>query len=256
MKGKNMILLSVAVLAIGLFVLPQTMAMFVGQHTWFSVRTPNSQYEMCQKCHVNEVEEWRLNEKNGGAHSQYQHDNSDEGCFCHQINETKLKAFGLTESMAPGAYDLGFEHWNSTGNVTNGTDTGWYWRSNETPHAAVIIDCVDCHANEMKQINNPKSAHYKFWNLTTNGTGNFDNNTACMACHTHTHLNITWTRLEGLVITANHTNAMASGADAWNLAVNVNDTEHLSRVLYNGTNPTYLVNNGSAWEEQTYNTSD
>jgi len=35
MKGKNMILLSVAVLAIGLFVLPQTMAMFVGQHQWF-----------------------------------------------------------------------------------------------------------------------------------------------------------------------------------------------------------------------------
>jgi hypothetical protein len=31
MKGKNMILLSVAVLAIGLFVLPQTMAMFIGQ---------------------------------------------------------------------------------------------------------------------------------------------------------------------------------------------------------------------------------
>ena len=241
MKGKNMILLSVAVLAIGLFVLPQTMAMFVGQHTWFSVRTSESQYELCEKCHVNEVAEWKANSANGGAHSRYILDETDN-CFCHQINETALDNFGLTQAMAPGAYGLDFEHWNTTGNITN--ESTWYWRSNNTPHAAVIIDCVDCHYTEMEQINNPDSAHYAFWNQTNtlNGTSaNTDNNTVCMACHTHTHLNITWTRIEGLVITANHTDAGASGADAWNLTVEVDDTLHTSRVLYNDTgNATYM----------------
>ena len=246
MKGKNMILLSVAILAIGLFVLPQTMAMFVGQHTWFSVRTSESQYELCEKCHVNEVAEWRANTANGGAHSQYVTDETDN-CFCHQINETALANFGLNESMAPGAYGLNFEHWNETGNVT-GSGEDWYWRSNATPHAAVIIDCVDCHYTEMEQIENTDSAHYAFWNQTKNAD-NTDNNTACMACHTHTHLNITWTRIEGLIIDANHTDASATGADAWDVTVDVDDTPHTSRVLYNDTgNATYMQWNGTGWE--------
>lgn len=238
MKGKNMILLSVAVLAIGLFVLPQTMAMFVGQHTWFSVRTSESQYELCEKCHVNEVAEWKANT---GAHATYNAEHP--GCFCHQINETALEEFGLTKDMAPGAYGKNFEHWNTTGNIT-GPDAGWYWRSNNTPHAAVIIDCVDCHYTEMQQINNPDSAHYAFWNQTNTvnrTTDDTDNNTVCMACHTHTHLNITWTRIEGLVITANHTDASKTGAAAWDLTSAVNETPHTSRVLYDGGgNSTYL----------------
>ena len=257
MKGKNMILLSVAVLAIGLFVLPQTMAMFVGQHTWFSVRTSESQYELCEKCHVNEVAEWRANTANGGAHSQYANDVLDN-CFCHQINETALQEFGLDASMAPGAYGLNFEHWNETGNVT-GTGTDWYWRSNATPHAAVIIDCVDCHYTEMEQIENENSAHYAFWNATAShlgGTTYSDNNTVCMACHTHTHLNITWTRIEGLVITANHTDASKIGADAWNLTVEVDDTPHTSRVLYNDTgNATYMQLVNGTWQYWDWNTS-
>jgi len=123
MKGKNMILLSVAVLAIGLFVLPQTMAMFMGQHTWYSVRTSESQYELCQKCHVNEVAEWRANT---GAHATYNADHP--GCFCHQVNETALTEFGLTDAMAPGAYGMNFEHWNETGDVTGtGEDSTPRW---------------------------------------------------------------------------------------------------------------------------------
>ena len=246
MKGKNIMLLSVAVLAIGLFVLPQTMAMFAGQHTWFSVRTSESQYELCEKCHVNEVAEWRANTANGGAHSQYAEDAIDN-CFCHQINETALQQFGLTEAMAPGAYDMGFEHWNDTGNVS-GPGEDWYWRSNNTPHAAVIIDCVDCHYTEMEQIENENSAHYAFWNQTLNAE-NTDSNTACMACHTHTHLNITWTRIEGLVINANHTDATETGAAAWDVSVEVDDTMHTSRVLYNDTgNATYMQLVNDTWQ--------
>jgi len=260
MKGKNMILLSVAVIAVGLFVLPQTMAMFVGQHTWFSVKTADSQYVMCQKCHVNEVAEWRANT---GAHANYSADLGG-GCFCHQINETALGEYGLTSAIAPGAYGFNFTNWrwNYTNNSNkvggepewyNNTDPDpsnheweWGWRpgtGNVSPHAAVIVDCVDCHWNEMQQINNPKSAHFAFWNQTKTGSDNTgtDNNTVCMACHTHTHLNITWLRIEGLEIIANHTDATKTGADAWTVTTTVNETPHTSRVLYNGTgNATYL----------------
>jgi len=217
---------------------------------------------------VNEVAEWRANT---GAHANYSADIGG-GCFCHQINETSLAAYGLTESNAPGAYGFNFTNWRwNTTNDTNkaGGEPEWYnttsgawewgWRPGGTdasPHAAVIIDCVDCHHNEMQQINNPNSAHYAFWNQTAthlNGSANTDNNTVCMAC-THTHLNITWQRIEGLTIIADHTNASLTGADAWNLTVNTNDTLHESRALYNGAgNATYLVKNSTGdWVVQTY----
>ena len=129
MKGKNMILLAVAVLAIGLFVLPQTMAMFVGQHTWFSVKTADSQYVMCQKCHVNEVAEWRANT---GAHANYSADLGG-GCFCHQINETALAAYGLTESNALGAYGFNFTNWRWNYTNTTGGEPVVH-QNGTTPH--------------------------------------------------------------------------------------------------------------------------
>ena len=275
MKGKNMILLSVAVLAVGLFILPQTMAMFIGQHTWYSVKTTDAQYNLCEKCHVNEVYEWKANT---GAHAQYSEDLGG-GCFCHQINETALGVYGLTETLAPGAYGFNFTNWRwNTSNTTSGKGSGspewynasanggagaweWGWRpglnqsSGGSPHAAVIIDCVDCHYNEMVQINNPDSAHFAFWNQTKTGSNaNTDNNTVCMACHTHTHLNITWERIEGLTIIANHTNASLNGSDAWNLTINTNDEIHRSRALYNGTgNSTYQVLENGIWVTYTWN---
>jgi hypothetical protein len=220
MKGKNMILLSVAVLAIGLFVLPQTMAMFIGQHTWFSVRTPTDEYALCEKCHINEVAEWNQNQVDNGAHSRYVAEYG-EGCFCHQINTTRLEEYHLTDANS-NISEFGFETWSDMGENLNDS-ANWTWRSTTTPHAAVIVDCVDCHYNESQQIMNTNSAHYAFWNQTKNAK-NTDNNTACMACHTHTHLNITWVRLSGINIVANHTDATAAPYDAWNISVTINET--------------------------------
>ncbi|MBA1342486.1 MAG: hypothetical protein C5S52_02690 [ANME-2 cluster archaeon] len=219
MKGKNMILLSVAVLAIGLFVLPQTMAMFVGQHTWFSVRTAENEYDMCEKCHINEVAEWNANNDEGGAHSRYVAEYG-EGCFCHQINTTRLEEYHLTDANS-NISEFGFEIWSEMDTLNDSAN--WAWRPTTTPHAAVIVDCVDCHYNESQQIANTNSAHYAFWNQTKNAE-NTDNNTACMACHTHTHLNITWVRLSGINIVANHTDATALPYDAWDINVTINET--------------------------------
>ena len=263
-----MILLSVAVIAVGLFVLPQTMAMFVGQHTFFSVKTTDDQYVLCEKCHVNEVYEWKANT---GAHANYSK-KLDGGCFCHQINETALAVYGLTNTTSSGAYGFNFTNWrwNSTNDSgewyntsADGGNGSWElgWRpglgksEGGSPHAAVIIDCVDCHYNEMVQINNPDSAHYAFWNQTKTGrSANTDNNTVCMACHTHTHLNITWERIEGLTIIANHTDASLNGSAAWNLTINTNESIHRSRALYNGTgNSTYKVFENETWMTYEWN---
>jgi hypothetical protein len=178
---------------------------------------------------VNEVAEWADNHEAGGAHSTYNSTYGSEGCFCHQINTTSLAAFGVNLT-AINASGFNYSHWNESGDVSA---SNWYWRPTTTPHAAVIIDCVDCHWNESQQIQNTASAHYAFWNETKN-SANSANNTACMACHTHTHLNITWIRLSGLTIIANHTDATAEPYNAWNLTVETGpfNTTHTNTTSY------------------------
>lgn len=214
MKGKNILLLSFAILAIGLYVLPSTMSMFVGQHTWYSVRTDADKKELCEKCHTAEVAEFNANT---GAHATFVSNEGKTCSMCHQVNLTLLsQTYNIDTSQLSG---FNYSIWNETGEITN---TNWSWRNTSTPHAAIIIDCEDCHVNATTQISNPYEAHRPFWNQTTNATLNpqADNSTACIACHTHTHLNITWVRVNGLDIYGNHTNATAG----WNLTVTVNQT--------------------------------
>ncbi len=220
MKGKNMILLSVTVLAIGLFVLPQTMAMFVGQHDWFSVRTAEKQYELCIRCHEAEVAEWM---SNTGAHNTYRTDYEPyASCFCHQINATKLS----DDWNLGGVNQKGFIHWNESGDVTG--KGNWSWRANTTPHAALTVECIDCHTNAATQLLQNDSAHKQFY------TGTLDkpegsNNTACMACHTMVGLNITMERWDsGLIINANHTNYTYG----WTVDAEVNTSSRTTNSTY------------------------
>lgn len=220
MDKRNIIILGFAIVAIGLFVIPSTMSMFTGQHQWHSVRTAESQYALCERCHQNEVGEWVAN---SGAHATYRDDgNTNGGCFCHMVNETELNTYWKFSEIGNISEDKAMELWNETGNVT-GRDS-WYWRSNNTPHAAVTIDCGDCHVYSVEQLENPNEAHSAFYLEARNvtGSGTPHNSTACLACHTMVGMNITMERYTGgLEIYANHTNYTADG---WTLDISINTT--------------------------------
>ena len=229
MDRKSTVLLGVAIVAIGLFIIPSTMSMFVGQHRWYSVRTIDDQYDMCQRCHVAEVGEWSANT---GAHAAYQTANPGIGCFCHQINESSLSEWGFNTSRIDSH---GFEIFNESGTINGSADT-WTWRNTTTPHAAITIGCEDCHYNATAQLSNDHSAHRQFFvaaNATTGGT----NNTACLACHTMVGLNITMERVwGGLDIYANHTNYTTTG---WELDITINQTART-------TDSTWIPPNGTS----------
>ncbi len=231
MRGKQVILLSFAVVAIGLFVLPDTMSMFVGSHRWYSVRTASEQYKMCERCHIAEVGEWNANT---GAHSAYsQLYAPNTGCFCHQINDTRLSLWINTSNVSV----YGYEFFNESGSVNGSNSTSFQagWRSKATPHAATTIYCVDCHINSTAQLNNPNEAHSAFFNATK--LSGFNNsNTACMACHTMVGLNITMNRLYGgLIINATH------GADYnWTVNVTINATSRTTNSTYWPPNQTSI----------------
>lgn len=226
MDKKSILILGFAIVAIGLFIIPSTMSMFLGQHRFYSVRTANSQYEMCQRCHFAEVGEWQANT---GAHAAYrawmiEDTGVDPGCFCHQVNESALSGFGIDTTEIS---NFGYEIFNESGQLNTSKDSWTWtnntsWRTTDTPHAAITIDCVSCHTNATSQLDNTNEAHRPFFeqsrNTSLNPVGN--NNTACMACHTMVGLNITMERIEGgLFINANHTEDYN-----WTISVTLNNT--------------------------------
>ncbi len=222
MDKKSLLILGFAIVAIGLFIIPSTMSMFMGQHNWYTVTTASGQYKMCERCHFAEVGEWRANT---GAHSAYkavmEAEGADPGCFCHQINVTDLESFGIDRTEID---NFGYEFFNQSGDLDKSNKSSWEsaWRSKETPHAAITIDCVSCHTNATAQLGNTNEAHTPFFEQSkdTELSDVASNNTACMACHTMIGLNITMDRIRGgLFINATH-----SEDYNWTVNVDINNT--------------------------------
>jgi len=72
---------------------------------------------------------------------------------------------------------------------------------NNTVHAAYAVLCIDCHPWVDDELTNGSAAHRWFYDDLVNDTGAQDlalqnENRACLGCHTHVGVNITWTRNE------------------------------------------------------------
>jgi len=51
MNGNKIVLILIAVVAMGIFALPSTVSLFSGQHTWYDISgIPND--VPCEKCHA------------------------------------------------------------------------------------------------------------------------------------------------------------------------------------------------------------
>lgn len=218
MRGSQVLILAIAIIAIGLFILPSTLSMFVGQHTWFSVKNPGDMEDLCAKCHQPEVNEWNTNLANGGAHATFATNYPEtSGCtICHQINETILLEYELNITTLTG---YGFEDFTQEGldNMSNAADFEGKWRSQSTPHAAIKVDCADCHYNATVQLSNPDSAHREFYEQST---ANATNSASCIGCHTMTDMNISWLKFGGLNINA----SINKSTNLWEINVTTNET--------------------------------
>ena len=361
--NKGILLLGFAIIAIGIFVLPSTMSMFVGQHNWFGVQTASDRDEVCRRCHLAEYNEFSANT---GAHQTFkdlEHTDSAGCVMCHSVDVSTLNTWGintttLSDVAATGTLNFTGDvtdgelvnitisgttytfEFNNTGTVTAGyiavnvsnlenttaapnlaaainsnssvnasvtatnpttvtvlltanttgdilgtfgnsigttencSNAEWdsttlagglniemehfnvsgigsaanysaAWRSTSTPHAAITIDCVDCHWNASQQLLNENEAHTAFYQSTIDGSDPFTANgstevsnpsAACIACHTHTSLNVTFIRAIGMDITANHTSG------TWNIS-----TYEVNESVYNTTSSFNWTYNESTW---------
>lgn len=162
---KKTLLLGVAILVIGLVIMPNTVSMFKNQHTWQQNSTI-----VCTSCHADIKAELE-------SSNNYHHDatslgvaNTEAACkYCHQTQ------FG-----------------NDTGNHGD-----WAWETTQrTVHAAFSVECLDCHggsaadddpnAPDMAVEFNATSieAHKPLYTNATQSNLMEGANEACIACHT------------------------------------------------------------------------
>ena len=191
MKSKGIVLLAVAIVAIGMFALPSSVSLFSGQHTWYDLSGDGNDVP-CEKCHGEIGEEMDTT----GAH---------ENIKCEACHRTDARV---------GGYALDHDGLVSAG---------------QGAHAASTQECMVCHSgaigyfDHFESINlgtcsdchpvpaaggfgltvnstdtGEKAAHLPFVNDSIDEPLMEGANEACIACHTRIGVNITWTKNKNL----------------------------------------------------------
>ena len=207
----SIVLLFIAVLVIGIFALPSTVALFSGQHSWYdlseSIDGASGRNNVpCEKCHGDISAE--MTHSDNGAHRDF------TCAMCH-------RAYFTGYTYARGHYYIGTPEYPPT--------------PGQEAHAASTVECMDCHAAyDLPMMNPPhtldreyggrcghchqggyspgfiaaggfnltpyaadtgtKAAHKKFVNDSINESLMDGANEACIACHTRIGVNISWTK--------------------------------------------------------------
>ena len=169
MDGK-IVLLMISVVAVGMFVLPSSLALYTGSHDFYGAEEVD-----CGKCHSGAAgDQIAANIANGSAHA---------GMTCKSCH------YGVSGTVG-GRFAV-----DVVGNATDASDV--------TAHAAgVSVNCIDCHSYPLSYQADTKDASgtdsvnvsaelalstaaHKMLTVNTTGDngGLADNDAVCIACH-------------------------------------------------------------------------
>ena len=191
--NSKVLMLSVAVIAVGLFALPSTLSMFAGQHSWYDPKESGG--IPCAKCHFLEKDELA---GSGGPH--------DVG-YNLLVNTTmdygNGSGFGGGDTFWGGTASIDSRCYGCHQRAGSASDHAflngtWDVQRNEK-HAAIAVWCIDCHPWVENELTHTKAAHKPFYEDLVGETDTMHlqkENRACLGCHTHVGVNITWTRNE------------------------------------------------------------
>ena len=208
----KVLLVGIAVVAAGIFALPATVAMFEGQHKWYPTDITSGGDEVgvpCEKCHADIAAELatEITPGDGGDGAQWGHQLVGcEGCHIRGVNASDTHMDIATAPQCSGCHNsFGFaiNGQNKTRGITGGAGGGF--------HAAATVECVDCHNaesfdeshNVTGQITGDRAAHKPFYEAALAAQNMSGANEACVGCHTHVRVNITWTHPQDMSFDAN-----------------------------------------------------
>lgn len=208
--NSKILILSIAVISVGLFAMPSTLSLFAGQHTFI-----NGSSVDCKKCHQDIYNELTTGGSTAHLTTQLQ---ACQGC--HKTGNITQVIFNSTQNMT----------WFNTS-----------IKGNANAHAAVTLECVSCHQGVGIELSGSQEAHTQFYwnssntiNSSVGGVNAVNNtvislrgaNTACVGCHTHITTNVTWIRTKGYNMVANESTG------AYNITFSMNTTTNNIQTNY------------------------
>ncbi|MFP4559087.1 MAG: hypothetical protein ACLFO6_06300 [Archaeoglobaceae archaeon] len=224
MKTSKILLIFLALVAIGFLVLPSTVSLFAGQHYWYDLSEGEkiATEIACEKCHADIADEMDLI---SGPHTGETGYGRMECEFCHRVRYADYEyATDEGGTVTPGKY----AHAASTiacmdcHRCINGTEfdnvvtagTGSHAYSDQGYFSG--SDCEKCHGDSPFD-NDPDipyaggfgltnasgdtgsmAAHMKFVIDATDNDLMLDSNEACIACHTGIAVKINWTHARAI----------------------------------------------------------
>ena len=252
MKSSSLILMGIAVVAVGMFALPSTVSLFAGQHTWYDLGGTGNDLP-CEKCHAEIFDEFQ----NTGVHwtlaggtNATSNESGDPGTYsvrlacgaCHRANKSITYASGDTASYTAG----------------------------DKAHAASTVACMVCHEANTSDISRHPgwfaggfniSKAISPYNYTPNATYSGkhaahnlfivraiedstmeDSNEACIACHTHVPVKINWTHRVSLEFNCTPTGTLPPAhfnVTDWAVNGTTNVTVYGNTTGFGATNSTY-----------------
>lgn len=180
----KMTLISIAIISIGVFVLPNTLAIFSGQHTFDKAGNTT----ICAKCHSDVISEMQSGSYHKSLIPASGGNIECKGCHTASTIASNLIILGNHSGNASAGFNVGLDL--RTGNFTmaNGTNA-----TGNTVHAAITVECVSCHY----AVNFTDDAHRSFADNSSSLTWMKGSNEICVGCHTKTVLMMTWARKGG-----------------------------------------------------------
>lgn len=196
MKNRTLLLL-IAVILVGLFALPNALSLFSGQHSFDKAGNGT----ICVKCHSDVKAELDAS----AYHTFTSGGTPEQRCkVCHTAGTYASNLIPLgngTNGSSSPVYQVGLNI--TTGNYTyaNGTN-----RTGLGLHAAVTVECVNCHY----AVNFTDDAHKPFSDNSSSLTWLKGANEACYGCHTMVNVQMTWIRKGGYNYTYDFYNTTGS----------------------------------------------
>ena len=278
MSGK-LVLGIVIVLAIGVLVLPSTVSLFAGQHYWYNLNDTGNQIP-CEKCHADIFEElnttlypngnyakfhdFNNNKKadrtdceachrnyaaityasgdNAYTEGDYAHAASVVACMlCHQAGASTSGDLANTSYAGPyaGGFNVTMFGLTEDAGVQQGSKIYISGNSTHTPY-------------DYSTPNNPGTyeAHNKFIVEAIKNETLIDSNEACIACHTHVAVKITWKHASALEFTSEIAsgNQATGGSHNWTISQwSVNTTKKFVATSWGNTTGNGSTSYWSGW---------
>jgi len=229
MKGSNLVLMTIAVVAVGIIAMPSTISLFAGQHAWYNISGEGNEVP-CVKCHADVYEEFKQSDV---------HKTLAEG------SGAKSWDFGTDYEVNKACGACHRAAYEELGKITYAEGDGEAATPGVQAHAASTVACMACHQVEGNYTNAPPAGGFEDPYNNSSGLGitdgmtadpvtgfNFsynssdypgghaahqgfiegaiafermeDSNEACIACHTHVPVKISWKHAYSLEFNATY----------------------------------------------------